>query len=137
MLETLNLGNMTGIVRDVVTQFTGSSPIAKELSGITPVFPGSSQSLTLNEGAVQPSGVTVEPLLQALKGFWGETDYKDLENTGAYYDVGKDKAAPLTIVAIIQKGGGRRPAGAGGRVTNDRRWQREIHPKRRARRTHG
>jgi ABC-2 type transport system permease protein len=104
VLETLNLGNMTGIVRDVVTQFVGTTPIARQLEGITPVFPGGTQSLAINPAVGQASGEKVEPLLQAAKGFWGETDYKDLENTGAYYDVGKDKPAPLTIVAIAEKG---------------------------------
>jgi ABC-2 type transport system permease protein len=104
VLETLNLGNMTGIVRDVVTQFVGNTPIARQLAGMTPVFPGGAQSLAINPAAGQASGEKVEPLLQAVKGFWGETDYKDLENTGAYYDVGKDKPAPLTIVAIAEKG---------------------------------
>jgi hypothetical protein len=104
VLETLNLGSVTGIVRDVVTQFVGQTPIARELTGITPVFPGGAQSLTINPAPGQVSGEKVEPLLQAIKGFWGEVDYKDLENTGAYYDVGKDKAAPLTIAAIAEKG---------------------------------
>jgi ABC-type uncharacterized transport system involved in gliding motility auxiliary subunit len=104
ILETLNLGNMTGIVRDVVTQFVGETPIARRLAGMTPVFPGGTQSLTINPAPGQATGEKVEPLLQAAKGFWGETDYKDLENTGAYYDVGKDKPAPLTVVAIAEQG---------------------------------
>jgi ABC-type uncharacterized transport system involved in gliding motility auxiliary subunit len=104
VLETLNLGNMTGIVRDVVTQFVGETPVARQLAGMTPVFPGGTESLGINTAAVHATGVNVAPLLQAIKGFWGETDYKDLENTGAYYDVGKDKAAPLTIAAIAEKG---------------------------------
>jgi hypothetical protein len=118
VLETLNLGNMTGIVRDVVTQFVGQTPIARQLSGITPVFPGGAQSLTINPAPGQGTGEKVEPLLQAAKGFWGETDYKDLENTGAYFDVGKDKAAPLTIVAIAEQGavGDQRVQAAGSRM---------------------
>jgi hypothetical protein len=104
VLETLNLGNMTGIVRDVITEFVGNTTIARQLAGITPVFPGGTQSLTIDPTPGQASGEKVEPLLQASKGFWGETDYKDLENTGAYYDIGKDKPAPLTIVAIAEKG---------------------------------
>ena len=49
------------------------------------------------------AGTRVEPLLQALKGYWGETEYKDIENTGVYYDAGKDKAAPLVLAATVEK----------------------------------
>ena len=45
----------------------------------------------------------------ALDGFWGETDYKGIEDDiqngkGVYFDEGKDKAAPLYVAASVQKG---------------------------------
>jgi hypothetical protein len=57
--------------------------------------------LTLGQAA---AGVHAEPLLESLKGFWGETDYANLESTGAYFNPGKDKEGPLTIAAIVEKG---------------------------------
>ena len=65
---------------------------------------------------MSPRQRQVEPLLQALKGFWGETDYKDIEKPsrtdGVYFDEGKDKAAPLYARRDRGKGRARRPARA-------------------------
>ncbi len=102
-------GNVMGIIRDSYLNAVGSTPIAQTLTGITMIFPGATQSLTLDAQRVAPANVHVEPLLQALDGFWGETDYKDIsENiqngTGVYFDEGKDKAAPLYVAASVQKG---------------------------------
>ena len=103
VLTTVAMGNLTGIVRDTVTGFVGNTPIATQLTGLTPVFPGGAQSLTLTPEAVAPQGIKLAPLLVASPKFWGETDYKDLENTGAYDDP-KDKHAPLYIAATLEKG---------------------------------
>ena len=104
ILETVNLGPMTGIVRDAAAEFVGNGPITKQLAGVSTIFPGSTQSLSLEPERGRVLNVKLEPLLQAAKGFWGEVDYKDLENTGAYYDKGKDKDAPLYIAASVEKG---------------------------------
>ena len=103
VLTTIAMGAVTGIVRDTVTGFVGNTPIATQLTGLTPVFPGGAQSLTLAPEAVAPQGIKLAPLLVASPKFWGETDYKDLENTGAYDDP-KDKHAPLYIAATVEKG---------------------------------
>ena len=94
---------MTGIVRDAYGEFVGDSPIAKQLGGINLVMLGATQSLTLEPTRVSGANVKLAPLVQAIKGFWGETDYKDVENTGAFFDAGKDKAAPLTLAATVEK----------------------------------
>ena len=102
-------GNVIGIMRDSYLNATGSTTIAQALEGITVVLPGATQSLTLDPQRVAPANVHVEPLLQALDGFWGEVDYKDIEKaiqdgTGVYFDEGRDKAAPLYTAATVQKG---------------------------------
>ena len=102
-------GNLIGIIRDSYLNATGSTPIAQALAGITLVFPGATQSLTLDTARVAPANIHVEPLLQALPGFWGEVDYKNIEEeikngTGVYFDEGRDKAAPLYVAASVQKG---------------------------------
>lgn len=105
VLRTMDLGNITGIVRDTTTEFTGNSPIAQQLAGVTPTFIGGAQSLTLGQAqGSEASSVHAEPLLEAPKEFWGETDYTDLENRGAYFNPGKDKEGPLPIAAIVEKG---------------------------------
>ena len=103
VLATVPMGPYTGIVRDTVTALTGTSRLSALLAGVTPVFPGGAQSLTLTPEAGRAGGTKVSPLLVASPKFWGETDYKDLENTGAYDDP-KHKHAPLTIAATVEKG---------------------------------
>ena len=103
VLTTVAMGAYTGIVRDTVTSFAGNTPIATQLAGLTPVFPGGAQSLTLTPQAGTATGVKLAPLLVANPKFWGEMDYKDLENTGAYDDP-TDKHAPLYVAATVEKG---------------------------------
>ncbi len=102
-------GNVIGIMRDSYLNATGSTPIAQALEGLTVILPGATQSLTLDAARVAPANVHVEPLLQALNGFWGEADYKNIEEniqngTGVYFDEGRDKAPPLYAAASVQKG---------------------------------
>ena len=102
-------GNVIGIMRDSYLNAAGSTSIAQALAGITVVFPGATQSLTLDAQRVAPANIHVEPLLQALTGFWGESDYKNIEEeiqngTGVYFDEGRDKAAPIYAAASVQKG---------------------------------
>lgn len=105
VLQTVSIGGgVTGIVRDVYAQVAGSTLIAKELASVNLGFSGSTQSLTLVPANGTASGTKVEPLAVATKGFWGETDYKDMESTGVYFDKGKDKEAPLAVAASIEKG---------------------------------
>ena len=101
-------GNVMGIIRDSYLGVTGGTPIAQTLAGITVIFPGATQSLTLDAARVAPANVHVEPLLQAPDIFWGETDYKnieeDVQNSTLAFDEGKDKAPPLYVGASVQKG---------------------------------
>ena len=46
-----------------------------------------------------------QPLAQAEKGYWGETDYNSNDETLLQFDAAKDKGDPLTIAASIEKGG--------------------------------
>ena len=104
VLRTVDMGTVTGIVRDVYTQLVGDTAIAKQLPGVNVPMNGATQSLTLEADKVSSAGTKVAPLLQALKGYWGETEYKDIENTGVYLDKGKDKEGSLAIAATVQKG---------------------------------
>ncbi len=105
VLRTLDLaGGVVGIVRDVYTEIIGSTPIARQLAGINVPLSGATETFTLEPEKVASAGTRVEPLLQALKGYWGETEYKDLEATGVYLDKGKDKETDLVVAATVQKG---------------------------------
>ena len=104
VLRTVNMGDVTGIRSDVFTNIVGSSAIATQLAGVQLQFLGATQSLTLSPDRVASAGTKVEPLLEPFKGFWGEVDYKDMENTGVYFNKGKDKDTNLYIAATVQKG---------------------------------
>lgn len=105
VLQTMSIGGgVTGIVRDVYAQVAGSTPIAKGLAGVNLVLLGSTQSFTLTSGRLSVGGTKVEPLAVAIKGFWGERDYKDMEHTGVYLDKGTDLEAPLAVAVSVEKG---------------------------------
>lgn len=105
VLRTLDIGGgVVGIVRDVYTEIVGTTPVARQLVGINVPLSGASETFTLEPEKVTAAGTRVEPLLSALKGYWGETEYKDLENTGVYLDKGKDKETDLVVAATVQKG---------------------------------
>lgn len=104
VLRTLDLGTATGIVRDVNTAIVGTTPIAKQLAGLSVPLIGGTESFTLAPQDVAAPGTKVEPLLQASKGYWGEVDYKDIETTGVYLDHGRDREGDLPVAVSVQKG---------------------------------
>jgi hypothetical protein len=106
VLRTVNLGPVTGIVRDVTAVFVEGSPITKQFKGVNSILLGTTQSLTLDARSVAAANIKLQPLLQAGEGFWGETDYNIDVNKGdvVIFDANKDHAAPLTIAASIEKG---------------------------------
>jgi hypothetical protein len=101
VLRTMALGPMTGLVRDVAAVFSDSSPVTKRLKGVDTMLMGETQSLAIS----QPAGVHTETLVTAGDGYWGETKYQDMENTGVSYDPKEDISAPLTLAASAEKGG--------------------------------
>jgi hypothetical protein len=106
VLRTVNLGPVTGIVRDVTAVFVDGSPITKQFKGVNTIFLGNTQSLTLNQQSVAAANIRLQPLIQAGEGFWGETSYHIDVNQGdvVYYDIKKDFPAPLTLAVSIEKG---------------------------------
>ena len=81
--------------------------ITKDMGGLTSFFP---LARTLDLPADKPADVIVTPLIQTSPDSWGETDY---ENKQVRFDNGKDAKGPLTIAAVIEKGGSNAPANNG------------------------
>lgn len=92
-------------VRDVVAHFLGDNPVTKRLADVQAPFFGTTSSLTLEGERVAAANIHLAPLAQAEKGYWGETDYYSDDETLLQFDPAKDKDAPLTIAASIEKGG--------------------------------
>src|SRR6184192_2957443 len=66
------------LTRDVQARFLGDSPITRQLADANALFFGGTSSLTLEPDRVRGANVRTEPLIQAEKGYFAETDY----NTG-------------------------------------------------------
>src|SRR6266571_2826284 len=63
------------LTRDVQARFLGDSPITKRLADVRALFLGGTSSLTPEQDRVRAANIRVEPLIQAEKGYFAETDY--------------------------------------------------------------
>src|SRR6266567_2502998 len=63
------------LTRDVQAHFLGDSPATKRLADVRALFFGGTSSLTLKPDRVRAANIRVEPLIQAEKGYFAETDY--------------------------------------------------------------
>ena len=93
------------LTRDVQAHFLSDNPITKRLAGARALFFGGTSSLTLQPDRVRAANIRVEPLLQAEKGYFAETDYNSSDQGKLQADAAKNAATPLTIAALIEKGG--------------------------------
>ena len=93
-------------VRDVLARFLPESPITRRLADVRAPFLGATSSLDLAPAdPSRPSDVKLQPLAEAEKGYWGETDYNSQDETVLQFTPGRDHDAPLHIAASIEKGG--------------------------------
>jgi hypothetical protein len=92
-------------VRDVIGRFMPESAITKRLANVQAAFVGGACSLTLEPERVRTANIHLEPLGQAEKGYWGETDYNSDDEGKLQFDPARDHAAPLNIAVSIEQGG--------------------------------
>ena len=93
------------LIRDVYARFLDNSPITKRLSDVRAVFFGGTSSLTLEPDRVRGANILVQPLVQAEKGYFAETDYNTNDQNKLQNDAKKAGDAAFTIGASIEKGG--------------------------------
>jgi len=93
------------LTRDVRAHFLSGSPIAQRLADVQALFFGGTSSLTLEPDRVRAANVRIEPLIQAEKGYFAETDYNTDDQAKLQADAQRTSNAPLTIGAAIEKGG--------------------------------
>ena len=103
ILRTVNLGFATGVMRQVAASFSETSAVTKRLKGVDTMFDGDTQSLTLDPAAANAKNLSDDPIITAAEGYWGETKYQNVTETGAFFDPKEDKAAPLVIAASVEK----------------------------------
>ncbi|MBV9659386.1 MAG: GldG family protein [Verrucomicrobia bacterium] len=89
----------------VAGEMQGGGPIAERLRGVNVLFPGSTQSLTIDPPRVGPAGIKVESLVQAIEGYWGEMDYRDPDSpAGQQMTPGRDKDKNIVLAATAERG---------------------------------
>jgi gliding motility-associatede transport system auxiliary component len=93
------------LTRDVQAHFLGNSPVTKRLSDVRAIFVGGTASLTLDPNRGQAANIRLEPLIQAEKGYFAESDYNSDNQAKFQADAQKAGDAPLTIAASAEKGG--------------------------------
>src|SRR6516165_1854589 len=93
------------LTRDVQARFLGDSPVTKRLADVRALFIGGTASLTLDPNRGRAANIRLEPLIQAEKGYFAETDYNSDNQAKLQADAQKAGDVPLTIAASAEKGG--------------------------------
>ena len=93
------------LTRDVQAHFLAGSPITQRLADVRALFFGGTSSVTLEPDRVRAANVRIDPLIQAEKGYFAETDYNTEDQAKLQADAQRTSTAPLTIGAAIEKGG--------------------------------
>jgi hypothetical protein len=93
------------LTRDVQAHFLGDSPVTKRLADVRAIFVGGTASLTLDPNRGRATNIRLEPLIQAEKGYFAETDYNSDNQVKLQEDAKKTGDVPLTIAASAEKGG--------------------------------
>src|SRR5438477_5907429 len=93
------------LIRDVQARFLGNSPVTKRLADVRAVFFGGTSSIALEPERVRGANVRLQPLVEAEKGYFAETDYNTTDQAKLQADAKKAGTEPLTIGVSIEKGG--------------------------------
>jgi hypothetical protein len=93
------------LTRDVQARFLGDSPITRRLADVRALFLGGTSSLTLEPDRARAANIRIEPLIQAEKGYFAETDYNTDNQAKLQDDAKRESNTQITIGAAIEKGG--------------------------------
>jgi ABC-type uncharacterized transport system len=108
VVRLLNLGTATGILRDVTGEFFRGSEITARLMGLTILFAGNTRSLAINDQrdrTASSDSASTRPLIRAIHGFRGCSDYANSDGKGVRFDPVKDDFFPVYLAAITDLGG--------------------------------
>ena len=103
VLRLVNLGGAMGILRDVTGEFFAGSEITARLLGLNILFAGNTRSLATESVAGNPD--SVRPLIRAIHGFRGYSDYANADGKGVRFDPVKDNYFPVILAAKVDLGG--------------------------------
>lgn len=102
VLRLVNLGSAMGILRDVTGEFVPGSEVTARLLGLNILFLGNTESLALDGNN---SNGNFRPLVQAINGFRGYSDFANADGRGVHFDPQKDTPYPAVIAAMADLGG--------------------------------
>ena len=91
------------LTRDVQAHFLGGNPVTKRLADVRALFFGGTSSLTLEPDRVRATNVRLDPLIQAEKGYFAETDYNS-DNQAKFQADAKGAGPPPTIGTAVERG---------------------------------
>src|SRR4051812_32107073 len=77
------------LIRDVQARFLAESPVTKRLADARAIFFGGTSSLTLEQPRVRAANIQLQPLIQAEKGYFSETDYNSSDQAKFQADATK------------------------------------------------
>ena len=104
VLRLVTLSGATGILREVSAVIMQGHPITKRLANVNTQFMGQTQSIYLDMQGAKPLGITLHSLIEAAKGYYGETDNAGGEGAPVYPDIKKDHFPPVTLAVSVEKG---------------------------------
>src|SRR5256884_1146685 len=87
------------LTRDVQAHFLGDSPITKRLADVRAIFVGGTASLTLDPNRGRAGNIRLEPLIQAEKSYFAESDYNSDNQAKLQADAQKAGDVSLIIAA--------------------------------------
>ena len=93
------------LTRDVQARFLGDSPVTKRLADVRAIFVGGTASIVLDPNRSRAANIRLEPLIQAEKGYFAETDYNSDNQIKLQADAQKAADTPPTIAASAERGG--------------------------------
>ena len=93
------------LIRDVQARFLGNNPVTKRLTDVRALFFGGTSSIALEPDRVRAANIRLQPLIEAEKGYFAETDYNTTDQNKLQADAKKAPDIPLIIGVSIEKGG--------------------------------
>src|SRR5213078_5223534 len=93
------------LTRDVQAHFLGDSPVTKRLTDVRAILVGGTASLALDPNRGRAANIRLEPLIQAEKSNFAETEYNSDNQVKLQADAQKAADVSLTIGASAEKGG--------------------------------
>src|SRR2546429_3282391 len=91
------------LTRDVQAHFLGDSPVTKRLADVRTIFVGGTASLTVDPNRGRAANIRLEPLIQAEKSYFAESDYNSDNQAKLQADAQKPGDVWLIIAASPEK----------------------------------